>query len=156
MSFERLQWLFPTAVTLHNAEEAVWMPAWTAQHASQLPVHPPGPSEIRLALLLLTALAFAVTALSAKKGPQSIWAYLTFGYIVAMWVNVLVPHLPASLIFFSYTPGVVTALVINLPVMSYLAVRAMAEQWVSGWKATIAAIAVPAVLGCAIAFLVFA
>jgi len=156
MSFERLQWLFPIAVTLHNAEEAIWMPAWTTQHASQLPVHPPGASEIRLALLLLTALAFAVTALSAKKGPKSVWAYLTFGYIVAMWVNVLVPHLPASVIFFSYTPGVVTAVLINLPVMSYLAVRAMAEQWVSGWKAAIAAIAVPAVLGSAVAFLVFA
>ena len=156
MSFERLQWLFPIAVTLHNAEEAIWMPAWTARHASQLPVHPPAASELRLALLLLTVLAFAVTALSAKKGPQSVWAYLTFGYIVAMWVNVLAPHLPASVIFFSYTPGVVTALLINLPVMSYLAVRAMAEQWVSGWKAAIAAIAVPTVLGSAIASLVFA
>ena len=119
-------------------------------------MHPPAASELRLALLLLTVLAFAVTALSAKKGPQSVWAYLTFGYIVAMWVNVLAPHLPASVIFFSYTPGVVTALLINLPVMSYLAVRAMAEQWVSGWKAAIAAIAVPTVLGSAIASLVFA
>lgn len=156
MSFERLQWLFPIAVTLHNAEEAIWMPGWTARNASQLPVHPPAAGEIRLALLALTVLAFAVTALSAKKGAQSVWAYLTFGYIVAMWVNVLVPHLPASVIFFSYTPGVMTAVLINLPVMSYLAVRAMAEQWVTGWKAALAAVAVPAALGSAIAFLVFA
>lgn len=154
--FKTLQWLFPIAVTLHNGEEAIWMPGWTARHSSQLPVHPPAAAEIRLVLLVLTALAFGITALSAKKGPQSVWAYLAFGSIVAMWVNVLVPHLPASVIFFSYTPGVVTALLINLPVMSYLAVRAMAEQWVSGWKAALAAIAVPAVLGVAIAFLVFA
>lgn len=132
------------------------MPGWTARHASQLPVHPPAAVEIRLVLLMLTALAFAITALSAKKGPQSVWAYLTFGYIVAMWVNVLVPHLPASVMFWSYTPGVVTAVLINLPVMSYLAVRGLAEQWVTGWKAAVAALAVPAVLGSAIAFLVFA
>lgn len=156
MSFKHLQWLFPIAVTLHNAEEAVWMPAWVRRHASQLPVHPPPAGEIRVALLVLIVLAFGVTALSVKKGPQSVWAYLTFGYIVAMWVNVLVPHLPASVIFFSYTPGVVTAVLINLPVMSYLAVRAMAEQWVSGWRAAIVAVAVPAALGSAVAFMVFA
>jgi hypothetical protein len=156
MSFQRLQWLFPIAVTLHNAEEAIWMPGWAARHGSELPVHPPPAGEVRAALLALTLLAFILTALSARKGPQSIWAYLTFGYIVAMWVNVLVPHLPASVIFFSYTPGAVTAVLINLPVMSYLAVRAVAEQWVTGWKAVVAAIAVPAVLGSAIAFLVFA
>lgn len=156
MSFQRLQWLFPIAVTLHNAEEAIWMPGWMAQPASQLPVHPPAARVIRVALLLLTVLAFAVTAASAKKGAQSVWAYLTFGYIVAMWVNVLVPHLPASVLFFSYTPGVVTAVVINLPLMSFLAVRAMAEQWVTGWKAALAGVAVPAALGSAIAFLVFA
>jgi hypothetical protein len=156
MSFERLQWIFPIAVTLHNAEEAIWMPGWTARHASQLPVHPPSAGGIRLALLALTVLAFAVTALSAKKGAQSVWAYLAFGYIVAMWANVLVPHLPASVMFLSYTPGVVTAVFINLPVMSYLAVRAMAEHWVIGWKAALAAVAMPAALGSAIAFLVFA
>ena len=156
MSFQRLQWLFPIAVTLHNGEEAIWMPGWTASHAAQLPVHPPPAGELRFALLLLTVLAFAVTALSAKKGPGSLWAYLAFGYIVTMWMNVLVPHLPASVIFFSYTPGVVTAVLINLPVMSYLAARAMAEQWVSGWKAALAAVAIPAGLGAAIAFLVFA
>ncbi len=156
MSFQRLQWLFPIAVALHNAEEAIWMPGWTARHAAQLPVHPPPAGELRVALLVLTVLALAVTALSAKKGARSLWAYLTFGYIVAMWVNVLVPHLPATMIFFSYTPGVATAVLINLPVMSYLAVRAMAEEWVSGWKAAVAAVGVPAVLGASISFLTFA
>ena len=154
--FKKLQWLFPVAVTLHNAEEAIWMPGWTARHGVQLPVHPPGAAELRFALLVLTMLAFAVTALSIRKGPQSLWAYLTFGYIVTMWMNVMVPHLPASFIFFSYTPGVVTAVLVNLPVMSYLAVRCMAEEWVRGWKAAVAAVAVPAVLGAAIAFLVLA
>jgi len=156
MSFKRLQWLFPIAVALHNCEEAIWLPGWAVSHASQLPVHPPPAGEFRLALLVLTVGAVAVTGLSAMKGPQSLWTYLTFGYIVAMWVNVMVPHVPATVIFHSYTPGVVTAVLINLPVMSYLAVRAMAEDWVSGWKAATSAIAVPAVLGSAIAFFLFA
>ena len=47
-----------------------------------------------------------------------------------MLVNVFVPHLPAALWFRSYAPGVVTAVLVNLPLMSYLAVRALREQWV--------------------------
>ena len=150
MRFQKAQWLFPIAVTLHNGEEAIWMPAWTAEHASQLPMHPPGAIEFRFALVVLTVAAFAVTYFSARKGPQSSWAYLLFGYIVAMLANVLVPHVPASIMFRGYAPGVVTAVLIDLPVMSYLAVRAVRENWVAGWKAVAFGTGVPLVLGGAI------
>jgi len=143
MNFNRWQWLFPIAVTLHNGEEAIWMPRWAAWHASQLPVHPPGSVEIRLWLVVLTVAAFMVTYLTARKGPQSFWAYLSFGYIVAMLANVFVPHVPATLLFRSYTPGVVTAVLINLPVMSFLALRAVRERWVSGGKAVAFGVSVP-------------
>src|SRR5215469_16087519 len=63
--------------------------------------------------------AFAITYFSSRRGPQSFWAYLLFGYIVTMLVNVLVPHVPSALVFRSYTPGVVTAVLINLPAMTY-------------------------------------
>jgi hypothetical protein len=149
-SFKRLQWLFPVAVTLHNAEEAIWMPGWVSQHGAQLPVHPPGAPEIRLALAALTMAAFAVTYLSVREGPQSVWAYLTFGYIVAMLVNVFVPHIPATVALRSYTPGVITAGLINLPVMGVLALRALHEGWVSGWKAAAFAVSVPLAIGGAI------
>lgn len=151
MTFQRSQWLFPIAVTLHNAEEAIWMPGWVVKHARQLPIHPPSAWEIRIALLVLTALAFAVTGWSTKKGRQSLGAYLTFGYIVAMWLNVFVPHIPATVMFRSYTPGVVTAVLINLPVTIYLAESAIREGWVRGWKAAASAIAVPVVLAGTIA-----
>ncbi len=153
MSFQKLQWLFPIAVTLHNGEEAIWMPGWSARHAGQLPMHPPGAVEIRTALIILTVAAIAVTYLSVRKGPQSFWSYLLFGGIVAMLVNVFVPHVPATLLFRSYTPGVVTAVLINLPVMSYLASRAVREQWVSGGRAVAFGLGVPLALGGAILLL---
>lgn len=151
LSFQTLQWLFPAAVLLHNSEEAVWMPAWTSTHAAQLPLHPPGAAKIRVALLVLAVAAFVVTYLSRRKGPQSVAAYLTFGGIVAMLLNVFIPHVPASLIFHSYTPGVVTAVTVNLPVMSYLTFRAVRDDWVTGWKAAAAAVGVPLMLGGIIA-----
>jgi hypothetical protein len=147
MEFKKLQWLFPVAVTLHNSEEAIWMPGWDLQHAAQLPVHPPGALKIRIALLLLTVAAFALTSLSVRKGPESVWAYLMFGYIVSMLANVFVPHVPATIVFRSYTPGVATAVSVNLPVMSWLAREAVRQRWVSGWRAAVFGVAMPLALG---------
>jgi len=151
MTFERLLWLFPIALTLHNAEEAIWMPSWQVRHAGQLPIHPPGAVQIRVLLVLLTVAAYAVTWLSVRRGPGSVWVYLTFGYIVAVLVNVLVPHVPAAIAFRGYAPGVVTAVLINLPLMSVLIVGAVRERWVSGWKAVGFGVGVPLAGGALIA-----
>lgn len=146
MQFRKLQWLFPIAVTLHNGEEAISMPGWVARHAAHL--SPPfRTTELRIAWVVLTVAAVAVTYLSSRKGPDSVWAYLTFGYIVAMLVNVFVPHVPAALAFRGYAPGVVTAVLINLPVMSILARQAVRERWVSGGKAIMFGAGVPLMLG---------
>jgi hypothetical protein len=153
MGFRKLQWLFPLAVTIHNAEEAIWMPGWAARH--QLPIQA-SPGVIRVALLTLTGAAYVVTYLSARRGKQSLWSYLLFGGIVTMLANVFIPHIPASIIFRMYTPGVVTAVAVNLPVMSLLAARALREGWVSGRKAMQFAIAVPAGVAALIALLLAA
>jgi len=147
MSFEKLQWLFPIAVTLHNCEEAIWMPRWASQHDVRLPFPRPQADEIHFALVVLTVAAFAVTYLSQRKGKQSFWAYLMFGSIVAVLVNVFVPHVPATFVYRGYTPGVVTAVFVNLPLMSILCLKAVRESWVSGAKAVASAIAVPLAIG---------
>jgi hypothetical protein len=152
ISFQRMQWLFPIAVTLHNSEEALYMPKWVAAHAEHLVVHP-GVTRIWFGLLLFTLAAFAVTYMSAKKGKQSVWAYLLFGYAVAMLANVFIPHVPATLIFGEYTPGIVTAVLINLPVMSILLFQAVHEQWVLGTKIYAYALLVPLVIAAAISAL---
>lgn len=149
MRFQKLQWLFPIAVILHNSEEAVCMPKWVYAHSRQIPFHP-GAAKIWFGLLLLTLAALAVTYLSAHNGKGSFWAYLLFGYVVAMLANVLLPHIPATLAYGEYTPGVVTAILVNLPVMSILLFTAVREQWVSGMKATAYALLVPLAIGAAI------
>lgn len=150
MRFEKLQWLFPIAVAIHNAEEAIWMPGWWASLAGQLPLHPPSATEFRSVLFMLTAAAVVVTSLSERNGPGSLWSYLLFGSIIAVLANVFIPHVPATLVFHSYAPGVVTAVVINLPVMSFLALQAVRERWVSGAKALAFGVGVPVALGVAI------
>jgi hypothetical protein len=137
-----MQWSFPVAVTLHNGEEALFMPGWVAAHSSQTPVHPK-PGLIWGGLIVVTLAAFAVTVMSSRRGRQSLWIYLWFGGVSTMLINVFVPHVPATLFFGQYTPGVVTAVFINLPLMSLLLYKAVRNDWVSGARAVRYAVLVP-------------
>lgn len=66
---------------LHNLEEAIWFPKWSQQAGKW---HSKVKAEFRFVVIALTALAYLFTYL----GPQSIWAYLTSGYMLAMLLNV--------------------------------------------------------------------
>jgi hypothetical protein len=61
--------------------------------------------------------------------------YLAFGHIVAIFANVLIPHVAATVALRRYFPGVATAFALNLPVLSLLVVLALREDYVSGWEA---------------------
>src|ERR1035441_5762018 len=57
---------------------------------------PVAPGVFRFAVAVFTVLASGVTWLSAISGKQTVWTYLTFGYMVAMLANVLIPHIAVS------------------------------------------------------------
>ena len=144
MSFGNLQWLFPIVVSLHNAEEALWLPAWSKRTGFwRTPV---APGVFRFAVAVLTVLAFVVTWLSAESGKQTVWTYLAFGCMVVTLANVLIPHVALSLAQRSYMPGVVTGVALNLPVLSLLVVMALREGYVSGWKAAAYSVGVAGLL----------
>jgi hypothetical protein len=104
---------------------------------------PVGPGEFRFAALVQALLAFLVTYLSYRMGQQTVSAYLATGYMAAMLANVFLPHIAASVAMRSYTPGLVTAVLLNLPVLFLLLRQALLEHYVSGWRATICWISVP-------------
>lgn len=122
-------WLFPAAVTVHNLEEMFTLPAWS-QTAGRLH-EPVGAFPFGLAVAVLTALAWAVTSRAVREGSQSPSMYVALGYVTAMLLNVFVPHLMSTLITGQYTPGIITAVAINLPVLGYLLYRAFREGQVS-------------------------
>jgi hypothetical protein len=134
LSFHLLQWLFPIAATVHNIEEAIWMPGFMATHGTELPWSV-DPGQFRFALVVLTAAAWMITFLGWRTGPQSIWTYLECGYIVTMLINVFVPHIPAAILFHGYAPGVVTTVLVNLPAMALLTRLAIKDEYISGRKA---------------------
>ena len=143
MRYARLQWLFPLVAALHNLEESIWLPAWS-QHAGKW--YPPVEAgAFRFAAAVLTVAAVSIAIAAMRGGGQSVAAYLSFGYTIAMLANAVVPHIALSLVLRAYTPGVATAL-LEVPVLALLARLAVKEDYVSGWRAVEYAVGVPAVL----------
>jgi hypothetical protein len=130
MGFMVLAWIFVLAVAIHNAEEAIWLPAWSKTAGRWH--RPIGKSEFRFAVGALTILAAGVTALAELQGKLSLGAYLLCGYALAMLLNVVVPHVFATLAMSRYAPGTATAVLINLPVTALLLRTALADGYVDG------------------------
>jgi hypothetical protein len=140
MTFRSLQLLFPVLVGLHNAEEAILLPRW--RHRSGPWFRGTTPGTLRFALAVFTALAIGVTVLSAIAGGRTLWANITFGYIVAVVINALVPHIAVSIAKRTLMPGVVTAAALNLPVLSFIAVLAIRQGYVSPHDALVFSVVV--------------
>ena len=129
MSFETLAILFVVVIAIHNAEEAWLLPDWSAGAGKwHVPV---GAFEFHFALCVLTFAAALAAAAAIIGGRESIGAYLVSGYALAMLINVLVPHLAATIALRTYAPGTATALLLNLPVTSALMLKAIGDGYVA-------------------------
>lgn len=134
MDFIFFAWLFALAVTVHNLEEALLLPAWS-QKAGKWH-HPVGAAEFRFAVVVLTLLAYTAAALAAVYGRESAGAYFLSGYALAMLLNVLFPHVIATVFMRRYAPGTLTALLLNLPVTILLLRQGLQEGYIQLQKFT--------------------
>lgn len=125
MNFVLLSWLFALAITLHNVEEGWFLPAWSRSAGRWH--QPVGTREFRFAVGVLTVLAYLAAYLAASNGKESVGTYLLTGYALAMLLNVLFPHVLATIALRRYAPGTATALLLNLPItilLLYTAIQA--------------------------------
>jgi hypothetical protein len=130
LTFAQLLWLVPALFALHNLEELPGMAAWSRKidPRIQTPVTTP---QFTIALTFLTALALLAT-LAGANGPRQGWGVHLILLIQAiLWVNAFVPHVVATIRYKLYSPGLVTAVCINIPFSFYLFYRALAEDYLS-------------------------
>jgi hypothetical protein len=125
-SFERVQWAFPVVVSLHNLEEALWLPRLWQNRGWHLAINP---VEFRVLAALIAALAFLVTYMSVRQGKKSLGAYLVAIFSALMLLNAIW-HLAATFYLESYAPGVVTAVLLVMPVTIYILGRAVHEGYI--------------------------
>jgi hypothetical protein len=128
-----LLWLVPILLTIHNLEEAVVMPAFIEKRNASVPgsmreiIPPVTYKQFLIALVIITVLPYLVALFWLSRG----WAiYLLVGFQVVMLINVFA-HTLMAMFLRGYAPGLITALLINLPFSFYLLRRALKEKWMS-------------------------
>lgn len=134
LEFRRVLLLGILAFVLHNGEEALTMPSWLESHFPivirklGLPgIQPPSTERLHVGLLVVTIVPCLAVLVGAQGGARSAGIYgCLFLYGILFW-NALVPHVASAILLRSYTPGVVTAALVNLPYSVYLFARALRD-----------------------------
>jgi uncharacterized protein with HXXEE motif len=144
--------LIGLTLVLHNTEEYFTFPAFLASPSGQLsewlsmcgPL--PKPHELRVALVFATVLPLLVIAWAILRQRQALLVAVLLVESVLL-VNAG-GHMLAALIQAGYVPGLITAVLINLPFGIYVLRRAVRENWIrarAAWQLIGAAVALHAV-----------
>ena len=122
--------LVPVALLLHNLEEALTMRAALPQMQGKWsaflgrPVSLPSAHQYDVALVLITAFAFALW-LAAGRWSGAATALVALQVVMA--VNVLT-HVAGAVLLGGYAPGLVTAVLVEAPVSVILFRRLRRER----------------------------
>ncbi|GAB1154640.1 HXXEE domain-containing protein [Paenibacillus illinoisensis] len=122
---------FCIAITLHNIEEAIWLPTWSQQSSRfQKPVTS---SEFHFAVVCITILAY-LSSFYFFYMPESIFAKWIFvGFLGSMIVNAIFPHLIVTILMKKYAPGLLTGLLLNIPINSLIIYNMFSNNFIT-WK----------------------
>lgn len=120
-------WLFPVAFTIHNIEEALWLPAFSKSAGK---FHKPVNSfEFVFALVVITLLSIVITIMFYIDGKRSLARYLFFAFNFGMLINVFYPHLIATVVIKKYCPGLITRILFLIPSTSYNLIYGYQNQY---------------------------
>jgi hypothetical protein len=121
--------LFPLALLLHNIEEAIWLPEWSAYAGKYH--RKVDPHSFYFALISVTVLAFLSTALILVFPETAFFRWAYYGFLAAMMINIVAPHLLATIALRRYTPGLITGAFMIWPVDGLLIYKAIQSDLLS-------------------------
>ena len=127
--------IFPLAITLHNLEEALWLPQWSRFAKQYTKVV--DKNEFYFALICVTVLAYLSSFFFLFFNEVVILRYIYFGFVGAMILNAIFPHLIATIVLKRYAPGVITGILMNVPCFSFLIIFAIKENVISTFEVII-------------------
>lgn len=126
-------WLGPIFLTLHNLEEILGLreltPTEQPVFALRLAQVPITVEQVAVAMLLLTLLTFGFTYAGAKSQKHQIGIYLFLFAQSVIFFNAL-RHSMIGLLSLSYNPGMVTAILLNIPFSIVIYRRLLKEEYV--------------------------
>jgi hypothetical protein len=118
--------MFLLAFTLHNIEEAIWLPRWSKYGGKY---HPKvSNNEFHFAVLVVTTLGYILTFIFLIFGQVSeIIRYAYMGFLLMMCFNSIFPHLIATIVLRRYAPGTLTGLLLNLPIGMFIILKGLED-----------------------------
>jgi hypothetical protein len=131
LSFDRLLWLVPVLLAVHNLEEAPFMESWS----KKLPFKFPFSITTRqfvIAVTFLTIAGFLLTYVALEYLENEAGYLIILGMQAILLFNAFVPHVATTVRFRLYSPGVVTAVLLIIPFSFYLFRRAFHENILNG------------------------
>lgn len=127
LSFSTALLLAPLAYAIHHAEEHLFLNfrAWRLKY---FPDNNALSTEAILAILVAVGLVYLLLHATIRT-KVSAWAALIF--LMATQVHNAIFHLGATVVFWDFSPGLITALALYLPVNGLIAQAALKEDLVS-------------------------
>jgi hypothetical protein len=122
MSLNLLLYLLPIAFALHNLEEALTMEKWSHANTNRF-FKPVKTKQFSTAVALFTVLGFFLVFLRNSYPSERVYLIVMGGFAGMLFLNVFFPHLAAAIALKKYTPGLVSAVLINLPLSLCLLFR---------------------------------
>ena len=113
------------AIVLHNAEEGLAFARFGEPVAALLrrwgvPIEPLPWEAMRAGLIAATLVPLLLIGI-ATLGARTEWKDAILAGVAAVFLlNVFVPHVPAAVALGGYAPGIVTALLLNLPICTLM------------------------------------
>ncbi len=130
LSFTQFLWLVPFFFAFHNVEEVPFMAKWTEKLDS--PMHPKVTTrQFAIAVILLTLGSIIITYLGTRSPENHLGIMLILAIQAILFVNAFVPHIVMTVKMKMYSPGLVTAVFINIPFTIILFVRALHEHQIT-------------------------
>ncbi|MGE5246345.1 MAG: HXXEE domain-containing protein [Betaproteobacteria bacterium] len=136
MTRRQIALLVPILLTLHNVEEAMTFGPWLPLVQARAPVL----LQLWINEVSLKGLPMALVVATAVPWAVAVWAASRPSYGIAIWSLLLVQavvlvnvfwHLGAAVVLQGYAPGLLTAVMFNLPFSVYLFRRAVRDRWCS-------------------------
>lgn len=109
-------YILPFVFALHNFEEVLSMEKWTKSIPSF--IHPTVTTrQFAIAVGLFSVVGFVIIMTKSFYPTEKHYLYLVCGFAGMLFLNVFFPHLISAIYLKKYSPGIVTGLLINLPLV---------------------------------------
>jgi hypothetical protein len=124
------------ALAAHNAEEALFARHWVLAHVEVVSRFTgrdriefwAGP-DFRISLLVLTIVSLLLAILAARARQGGFAIYLLLGLLAAFVANAIFPHILGAIALGSYVPGVVTAILLVIPIAVWVYIGTLREGY---------------------------